>query len=140
MDHYDMMDMVSSHITARVPGKHDQFLINHGLSLPDDGFCLIRLDLEAASSEPYRARSTSRAGDPRRRHGARRTWLHRPRARLGRGGVGMECALLPSCRPRRFARGVAYHFTVPHYAPDGARAWSRISTTPISLILRTTAC
>src|SRR5690242_5494735 len=48
MDHFDMTDMISSHISARVPGAHNEFLINpYGMRYSQvTASCLIKLDLD----------------------------------------------------------------------------------------------
>src|SRR5688572_25634442 len=48
MDLFEMTDLISSHVSVRVPGAHNEFLINpYGLLYKQiTASCLIRLDLE----------------------------------------------------------------------------------------------
>src|SRR5262245_64370 len=52
--HFGMDDFVYTHVSARVPGRHDQFLINpYGLHFSEiTASSLIKIDLEANLVEP----------------------------------------------------------------------------------------
>ena len=116
MDRYDMTDMVSSHITARVPGKHGEFLINpYGLLYRQmTASCLIRLDLEGNVLFNPTEYEVNQSGYVIHSaiHGARPDvdCIIHAHTLSGAAVSAMECGLLPIVQTStRFARGVAYH-------------------------------
>ena len=113
---YGMVDMVANHISVRVPGHHDQFLINaYGLFYEEiTASSLIKIDLDGkVIAKPDLDYSFNRAGFVI--HGA----IHAARpdvdcvihthTAMGMAVSTMKCGLLPLTQTAmRFAK-VAYH-------------------------------
>jgi ribulose-5-phosphate 4-epimerase/fuculose-1-phosphate aldolase len=115
--HYGMVDMIANHISVRVPGHHDQFLINpYGVfyeEMTASSLMKINLEGEVLAKNPDLDYSFNRAGFVI--HGA----IHRARRDLdcvihthtamGMAVASMKCGLLPMTQTAmRFAK-VGYH-------------------------------
>ena len=63
VDLFGWSDLINTRITARVPGRHDHFLINpYGLLFEEvTGSSLVKIDTEGIRSSPRNARSTAAA-------------------------------------------------------------------------------
>jgi len=117
MDLFEMTDLVSNHISVRVPAAHGEFLINpYGLLYSQiTASCLIRLDLEGNElfnpTQGYRHNESGYVI-----HSA----IHAARPEVdcvihahtlsGMAVASMECGLLPIAQmSMRWAKGVSYH-------------------------------
>lgn len=115
--HYGMVDMVANHISVRVPGHHDQFLINpYGLfyeEMTASSLMKINLEGEVLAKNPDLDYSFNRAGFVIHAaiHRARRDLdcvIHTHTA-MGMAVASMKCGLLPMTQTAmRFAK-VGYH-------------------------------
>jgi len=118
MDLYGMTDLITSHVSARVPGAHNEFLINpYGrLYQQMTASCLIKLDLEGnVLFNPNADYVHNESGYVI--HSA----IHRAREDVdcvihahtiaGMAVAAMECGLMPNLTQiaMRFSRGVSYH-------------------------------
>ena len=114
---YGMSDLVYNHITARVPGRHDQFLINSYGYLYEEitASSLHKIDLDGniveRADSPY---GVNQAGFVIHSavHAARPdvTCVLHTHARASMAVSMMECGLLPlSQHAMRFYHDVAYH-------------------------------
>jgi ribulose-5-phosphate 4-epimerase/fuculose-1-phosphate aldolase len=116
MDHFDMTDMISSHISARVPGAHDEFLINpYGMRYKQvTASSLIRLDLDGKilfNPTQYEANHSGFVIHSAI-HAAREDvdCVVHAHTLSGAAVSAMECGLLPIVQTSmRYAKGVAYH-------------------------------
>ena len=116
MDHFDMTDMISSHISARVPGAHNEFLINpYGMRYSQvTASCLIKLDLDGKvlfNPTQYEANHSGFVIHSAI-HGAREDvdCVIHAHTLSGAAVSAMECGLLPIVQTSmRYAKGVAYH-------------------------------
>lgn len=116
VDHFGMTDLVSNHISARVPGRHGEILLNAFGMLYEEitASSLIKVDLAGnVLHNPHQDYTINRAG-----------YMIHSAVHEGRPDVGcvihthtvagiaiasLECGLLPICQSSmRFAR-VAYH-------------------------------
>src|SRR5712672_204629 len=106
-DLFGWSDLVNTRITARVPGQHDQFLINpYGLLFDEvTASSLVKIDAEGTRSSPQNRRSTA-AGS---RYRARSIWrgqkslacstpTRSPAARYRCRGMGCYRSTSVSCR------------------------------------------
>ncbi|HYH43665.1 MAG TPA: class II aldolase/adducin family protein [Burkholderiales bacterium] len=117
MDHFELTDLISSHVSVRVPGKHDEFLINpYGLLYSQiTASCLIRLDLQGRELfNPTGSYNVNESGF------AIHSAVHAARPEVdciihahtlsGMAVASMECGLLPIAQmSMRWAKGVSYH-------------------------------
>ena len=116
MDHFDMTDLISSHISARVPGAHDEFLINpYGMRYGRiTASCLMKLDLAGkvlfnpTQYEPNHSGYVIHSAI----HGAREDvdCVIHAHTLSGAAVSAMECGLMPIVQTSmRYAKGVSYH-------------------------------
>jgi ribulose-5-phosphate 4-epimerase/fuculose-1-phosphate aldolase len=115
--HYGMVDMIANHISVRVPGHHDQFLINaYGLFYEEiTASSLIKIDLDGAviAKPADLDYSFNRAGFVI--HSA----IHRARpdigcvihthTAMGMAVSAMKCGLLPMTQTAMRFTSVGYH-------------------------------
>jgi ribulose-5-phosphate 4-epimerase/fuculose-1-phosphate aldolase len=117
MDLYEMTDHISNHISVRVPGAHNEFLINpYGLLYKQmTASCMIKLDLEGNELfNPNEGYEHNQSGYVI--HSA----IHAARPDVdcvihahtlsGMAVSAMQCGLLPQVQmSMRWAHGVSYH-------------------------------
>ena len=117
MDLYEMTDHISNHISVRVPGAHNEFLINpYGLLYKQmTASCMIKLDLEG--NELF----NPNAGYEHNQSGyVIHSAIHAARPDVdcvihahtlsGMAVSAMQCGLLPQVQmSMRWAHGVSYH-------------------------------
>jgi ribulose-5-phosphate 4-epimerase/fuculose-1-phosphate aldolase len=112
---YGMTEMIANHISCRVPGSHDQFLINpYGMLYEEiDASCLIKVDLEGNTLFNASDYGVNAAGFVI--HSA----IHMARPEMdcvahthtpaGMAVSAMECGLLPLAQTSMRFLHVAYH-------------------------------
>lgn len=114
---YGMSDHISNHVTVRVPGRHDEFLINpYGVLYEQmTASCMIRIDLDGnVLFNPSEGYEVNRSGFII--HGA----IHAARPDVdciihthtlsGTAVASMQCGLLPIAQmSMRWMKGVSYH-------------------------------
>ncbi len=117
MDLYEMTDHISNHISVRVPGAHNEFLINpYGLLYKQmTASCLIKLDLEGNelfNPNPHYEHNQSGYVIHSAVHAARPDvdCVIHAHTLSGMAVSAMQCGLLPQVQmSMRWARGVSYH-------------------------------
>ena len=117
IDHYGMSDHISNHITARVPGTQNEFLINpYGIFYDQvTASCLIRIDIEGnILFNPAEGYEVNRSGYII--HGAIHAARHdvdciiHTHTLTGMTVASMQCGLLPIAQmSMRWVKGVSYH-------------------------------
>lgn len=126
--HYRMTDMIFTHISARVPGRHDRFLINaYGLMFDEiTASNLVEVDIDGNVHYDPTGLGINPGGFTI--HSA----VHQARPDLacvmhshtaaGIAVAGLECGLLPmSQHAMRFTGRLAYHDYEGVYFTDGER-------------------
>jgi ribulose-5-phosphate 4-epimerase/fuculose-1-phosphate aldolase len=117
MDHYEMTDHISNHISVRVPGAHGEFLINpYGLLYNQmTASCLMKLDFDgnvlfnptegyAHNESGYIIHSAIHAARPEV------DCVIHAHTLSGMAVSAMECGLIPIAQlSMRYAKGVSYH-------------------------------
>jgi ribulose-5-phosphate 4-epimerase/fuculose-1-phosphate aldolase len=117
MDKYEMTDLISSHISVRVPGAHNEFLINpYGLLYQQmTASCLMKLDLDGnVIFNPNEGYDHNESGFVIHSaiHGAREDvdCVIHAHTLSGMAVSAMECGLMPMVQmSMRWAKGVSYH-------------------------------
>jgi len=114
---YGMSDHISNHVTVRVPGKHNEFLINpYGVLYEQmTASCMIRINLEGEILfNPSEGYEVNRSGYII--HGAIHAARHdvdciiHTHTLTGMTVASMQCGLLPIAQmSMRWVKGVAYH-------------------------------
>ena len=115
VDYYDMSDLTGTHISARVPGEDDAFLINpYGLFFDEitaSSLVKVNLDGEILSETEYRINAAGYTIHSAV-HGARhdvQCVLH-THTRAGMAVSALKCGLLPlSQHSARFIDNIGYH-------------------------------
>ena len=126
--HYRMTDLIFTHISARVPGRHDRFLINaYGLMFDEvTASNLVEVDLDGNVHYDPTGLGINPGGFTIHSavHQARpdvACVMHSHTA-AGIAVAGMECGLLPmSQHAMRFTGRLAYHDYEGVYFTDGER-------------------
>ena len=117
IDYYGMSDHISNHVTVRVPGTQNEFLINPYGVLYDQmtASCMIRIDLEGnILFNPSEGYEVNRSGYII--HGAIHAARHdvdciiHTHTLTGTAVASMQCGLLPIAQmSMRWVKGVSYH-------------------------------
>lgn len=114
--HFGMADLIYNHITTRVPGSHNEFLINpYGMMYEEiTASCLIKIDLEGnilLNADP--AYTVNQAGYVIHSaiHSARPDvdCIIHTHTRAGMAVSALECGLLPISQTSMRFGNVAYH-------------------------------
>ncbi|HTE14038.1 MAG TPA: class II aldolase/adducin family protein [Burkholderiales bacterium] len=117
IDWYGMSDHISNHVTARVPGTQNEFLINpYGIFYDQmTASCMIRIDIEGnILFNPAEGYEVNRSGYII--HGAIHAARHdvdciiHTHTLTGMTVASMQCGLLPIAQmSMRWVKGVSYH-------------------------------
>jgi len=116
MAEYGMVEMIANHISARVPGTHNQFLINpYGMLYEEmTASCMIKIDIDGKVLFNDTKFDVNQAGYVIHSaiHGARHDvdCIIHTHTLHGMAVSAMKCGLMPIAQTSlRWAKGVSYH-------------------------------
>jgi len=116
MAEYGMVEMIANHISARVPGTHNQFLINpYGMLYEEmTASCMIKIDIDGKVLFNDTGFDVNQAGYVIHSaiHGARHDvdCIIHTHTLHGMAVSAMKCGLMPIAQTSlRWAKGVSYH-------------------------------